>query len=546
MGKNRSSLFGISTICLGVCLAGSLSAGVYGNKKIKVKNVKSTPAKTPDASVEPDKVLYDKAVESIKHSKYTEGRLEYQTLINTYPDSEYLAKAKLGTADSYYKEGGTSNFTQAIAEYKSFIVFFPFLDESAYAQMQVGMCHYRMMEKSDRDASQAEAAEDEFQTFLLKYPQSPLVPKAEQDLRDVQEVLADGEYRIGRFYFLKPDYPAAAARLVEVAQRYPLYSQSDDALWMLGTIYDRAKQASKNEDDKNHWADLAAKCYDRILRDYPLSEHAGEAKARLTAMGMAVPPADPNATKRMQNDQRYADVHRGFVLTRFPKSLIESKPDVMEAARAGDPNLNPPDDALSATDVLRQGAAGPSFDIVAKPVAPSTDNAGDNDTPVETGVTDTDSTAPSTTAGAEIIEAPGANTTANGAANGGADPAGASSAGAANGDAAAPASSSPTTVPPSASTLSGVSPDPSQPSSVVTNSAAPAAQPAAAAPAAASSTSSASKSSTSTGTSQGQSSQTTASSGSAQSNNQSADSKDDAKNESSSKKKKGIHKIIPL
>ena len=35
----------------------------------------------------------------------------FQTLINTYPDSEYLAKAKLGVADSYYKEGGTSNLT---------------------------------------------------------------------------------------------------------------------------------------------------------------------------------------------------------------------------------------------------------------------------------------------------------------------------------------------------------------------------------------------------------------------------------------------------
>ena len=37
-----------------------------------------------------------------------------QTLINTYPDSEYLAKAKLAIADSYYKEGGTANMTQAI------------------------------------------------------------------------------------------------------------------------------------------------------------------------------------------------------------------------------------------------------------------------------------------------------------------------------------------------------------------------------------------------------------------------------------------------
>src|SRR3989449_6200361 len=62
----------------------------------------------------------------------------FRSLINTYPDSEYLAKAKLAIADSYYKEAGTTGLKQSIAEYKDFITFFPFLDEAAYAQMQVG------------------------------------------------------------------------------------------------------------------------------------------------------------------------------------------------------------------------------------------------------------------------------------------------------------------------------------------------------------------------------------------------------------------------
>ena len=214
----------------------------------------------------------------------------------------------MGTADSFYKEGGTSNMIQAISAYKEFIVFFPFLDEAAYAQMQVGMGHYRMMEKPDRDNSQAQQAEQEFQTFMLKYPQSALAPKAEQYLRDVQEVLADGEFRIGRYYYLRARqypiaYPAATARLMEVSERYPLYSQADQALWMLADVYMRAKQASKNEDDKNHWADLAGQCYDQILKDYPLSKLAASAKSQLTSMGMAVPPADPDAVQRMKQQQ---------------------------------------------------------------------------------------------------------------------------------------------------------------------------------------------------------------------------------------------------
>src|SRR5277367_5057820 len=120
--------------------AASLGTATYGQKKPKIIKAKPTPAANPAPvaeSVEPDKILYDKALDFMKHGHYTEARLNFQTLINTYPDSEYLAKAKLGTADSYYKEGGTTNLTQSIQEYNDFRTFFPFLDEAAYAQMQI-------------------------------------------------------------------------------------------------------------------------------------------------------------------------------------------------------------------------------------------------------------------------------------------------------------------------------------------------------------------------------------------------------------------------
>src|SRR5580700_4096388 len=242
---------------LGIAILGGLASNSNA-QLIKKPGAKKNPAaKTgtdANSSAQPDKILYDRALDDIKHARYTEGRLALQTLINTYPDSEYLAKAKLAVADSYYKEGGTTNLTQSVQEYNDFRTFFPFLDEAAYAQMQIGMAHYKMMEKADRDKTQGEAAEDAFQAFLLSYPQSPLIPKAEQYLRDVQEVLADGDYKIAYFYYTKNDFRASAARLVEVTDRYPLYSQNDDALWMLGNIYERAKQVSKNEDDKNHWS----------------------------------------------------------------------------------------------------------------------------------------------------------------------------------------------------------------------------------------------------------------------------------------------------
>jgi outer membrane protein assembly factor BamD len=361
-----------------------------------------------EASAEPDKVLYDRAMGDIKKSRYTEGRLSLQTLINTYPDSEYLAKAKLAVADSYFKEGGTTNLTQSIQEYIDFQTFFPFLDEAAYAQMQVGMAHYKMMEKSDRDSSQAQGAEDAFQTFLLKYPANPLIPQAEQRLRDVQELLADGEFKIGRFYYVKQDYRAAAARLIEVTDRYPLYSGSDQALWMLGDVYTRAKQVSKNEDDKNHWADLAGKCYTRIARDYPMSKYSGDAKARLSSMGMPVPTADPAAVARMQKEQLYAKAHHESIIKKAPLSMIKSNPDLSTAAHIGAPNLNPPTDTVSATDVLKSGAAGPTFGIAASSSAGGSAESGGEVTSGDTTGAAPAPSGPGMFTGAQIISTGGA------------------------------------------------------------------------------------------------------------------------------------------
>ena len=519
-----------------LAMAGSLGAPAFAKDKIKVikekHKKKHAQAQNIEAAAEPDKILYERAVQSEQHGKYTESRLELQTLINTYPDSEYLAKAKLAVADSFYKEGGVVNLTQAIDAYKSFIVFFPFLDEAQYAQMQVALCHYRMMLKSDRDPTEAESAENELQQFILKYPQSPLLPKAEQDLRNVQQVIADGEYQIGRFYYMKPDYPAAAARLMEVAERYPLYSQSDDALWMLGNIYMIDRKYTKNEDVKNQWSDYAAKCYGRILRDYPLSEHAADARAQLKAMGKPVPAADPHAMARMQHDQLYVKKHHEFALLKWPKEMLDSRPNVSEAARAGQPNLTPPDDAISATDVLNPKLGPvPTFTMAAVPVNSSnSDNSMGEAVPINAvPQTQGNDGAPSSSVGATIISTGGAS-----------DSADSNVAPTGEGDPATTGPATPAAAPATPSVLAPVGTDTG--TSAVDNSATPGASTAASNPAtsAAGTTASAAPNAAPL---QGTASSTTAAN--TRPAAQPKASKVDTKTESTSKKKHGLHKIVP-
>src|SRR4030095_11902879 len=127
-----------------------------------------------------------------------------QTLINTYPDSEFIARAKLGVADSWYAEGGSAGLAQAEIEYADFKTFFPNMAEAAEAQLKIANIHYQQMEKPDRDFTHAMRAEQEYRALIMQYPDSKLVPDAKQHLLEVQEVLADREFGIGRFYYLRP------------------------------------------------------------------------------------------------------------------------------------------------------------------------------------------------------------------------------------------------------------------------------------------------------------------------------------------------------
>jgi outer membrane protein assembly factor BamD len=315
----------------------------------KKKNTLSQ--KGTGTSSEPDKLLFDRATADVQHGRYTEGRLTLQTLINTYPDSEYLAKATLGVADSYFKEGGTTGYTQAVAEYQNFITFFPFLDEAAYAQMQIGMTHYRRMEKPDRDRNEAIEAEGAFQTYLQKYPNSELGWQVQQRLREVQEVLADGDFRVANFYYIRRVDRASAARLIDLVNRYPLYSEADRANWMLGSVYERSEH---NE--------IAAQYYTRLVKDYPLSPLAAVAKDKLVKFGAPVPQPDPTSMARMQKEQ---DTPRARVgLLNRPGTLFKTGPDVRMAARSGAPNMTPEDsentETLSPGTLSVVGGAGGS------------------------------------------------------------------------------------------------------------------------------------------------------------------------------------------
>jgi outer membrane protein assembly factor BamD len=303
-------------------------------------------------------------------------------------------RAKLAIGDSWYKEGGTAALTQAESEYKDFITFFPNAPEAAEAQMRVGDIYFRQMDKPDRDYSKAQHAEEEYRLMLQQFPESTLVPAAQQRLREVQEVMATRESEIGAFYSTHSNWAATIARYQTVVDTYPLYSHMDDTLIGLGDAYSsearyvrslKLPEAGKARLEKIY-DDQASAAYRRVVLEHSAAPHVEDAKDRLAAMNLPIPTPTPEqaaASIALENSRAQ------YKLTDRVSLFIMHKPDVVTAARVGDPSLTDPKPtlapAISRRVVSDFSAALNPNSVAAKPVAQPVLN----DTPADSTATDT-------------------------------------------------------------------------------------------------------------------------------------------------------------
>lgn len=366
MAQTKMPAWTIGKQIAAVALASVLFTGCV-HKKYETPIAKNTQ--------QPDKVLFDSAMKDIEHGRYEVARISLQTLMNTYDSSEYMAKAKLAIADSWFREGGGNGYAQAEAEYKDFQLFYPGMEESPQAQYRICDIHYKQMDKSDRDIIQTLRAEDECKALIVQYPNSKFVPEAQQKLRNIQESLAAHEMAAGEFYWKRQMNPAAANRLNAAADQYPLFSRAADALYEAGDSYSKMGPRFRKQ---------AGEMFSRIVSDYPLSDKVKLATKRLQDMEMPVPPVSQAALERAKWEKENA-LKPGLMAK--TTGLLKGGPDVSHAARSGAPTMTDPKRTMPAsipvvnndttgtgtTDVSVANASGSALD--SKPDARSGEGA---------------------------------------------------------------------------------------------------------------------------------------------------------------------------
>lgn len=241
-----------------------------------------------------DRELFVVATREVRKNNYDVGRLLFQTIITTYPDSPYLPMAKLAVADSFYLEGGTSALIQAQASYQDWLTFFPTHPLADRVLLKIAECELRQVGLPDREITHAKRAEQRLRALLQQYPNTQLRKEAEIRLAEAQDNLGLHNLWVANYYYdlsvnqKKGGLKGAQSRYLENLEKFPNFTYNDENLYKLAVTYQIEEET-----------DQAAKYFQQIVREYPHSDYVKRAKEQLELMGATVPEPNPERMKML-------------------------------------------------------------------------------------------------------------------------------------------------------------------------------------------------------------------------------------------------------
>ncbi len=313
-----------------------------------------------------DRELFIVATKEVRKNNYDVGRLLFQTIITTYPDSPYLPMAKLAVADSFFLEGSTSALIQAAAAYQDWLTFFPTHALADRVLLKVAESEMRQIGRPDRDSTRAKRAEQKLRALLQQYPNTILLPEVKERLREVQDNLGLHNLIIANFYYKQSvDYKkgglkGAQSRYREILDKYPNFTFMDEALYKVAVTYLIEEET-----------DQAAKYFQQLVRDYPNSDYVEKSKEQLQLVGASVPAPNPERIKVLPpEDQSFLQNFKNELFGIYPLTIDKNgvlmtddfdktKFELIDQVIENQGDINPAQIPKSLTTVISQQKVQP-------------------------------------------------------------------------------------------------------------------------------------------------------------------------------------------
>ena len=158
-----------------------------------------------------------------QRGKYFQASELYKAFLERYPGHDLSDRAQYQLGESYFNDG---QFTLAAVEYRIVVSNFGYSEFVDDALFKTGVCFWREAPKVERDQQKTRDALDMFQQFIQTFPNSDLVPEAQEYIGQIHERLAEKAILTARWYQRQKRPKAALIYCDRIISEYP-----DNIFW---------------------------------------------------------------------------------------------------------------------------------------------------------------------------------------------------------------------------------------------------------------------------------------------------------------------------
>ncbi len=249
----------------------------------------SKDGKVPVGTGDAEKFLMDRGNQALSQRKWLKAREYFRRIVDDFPQSRFVPDAKLGLGDTYLGEGSVEALILASNEFKEFLTYYPTNERAYYAQYKLALSHFDQMQASQRDQTQTKDAVKEFENFVERYPNSPLIEDGRKKLRQAKDRLSSADYQVGYFYYRARWYPGAMSRFRTIMANDPDYTNRDAVYFYLAQCLVKMRLNAE-----------ALPLLDRLSKEFEKSQYLEKAK-RLQAEIESAPPEGLAAPVKKKN-----------------------------------------------------------------------------------------------------------------------------------------------------------------------------------------------------------------------------------------------------
>ena len=161
-------------------------------------------------------------------------RTDAQIFVGDTIEMNYDPNVILKRAEAFHEKEG---YAEAIVEYQHFLDLHRNHILAPYAQYRLALSHFKMIQTIDRDMTPVKKAQEEFWELINGFPASQYEAEARVKIKECQGLLAKNHLFVGKFYYRREQYLAAAKRFEKIIDVYPSTEEAIESKLQLAKTY---------------------------------------------------------------------------------------------------------------------------------------------------------------------------------------------------------------------------------------------------------------------------------------------------------------------